>query len=78
VIRSWSKRETAPDISGPEAVRALERLGFLVIRQNGSHVQMSQGKRRVTVPMHRNLVVGTLQSILRQAAVDLDDFLNAL
>ena len=66
------------DISGTEAVRALERLGFSVIRQAGSHVRLAQGDRRVTVPMHRNLVVGTLQSLLRQASVSLDEFQNAL
>jgi predicted RNA binding protein YcfA (HicA-like mRNA interferase family) len=66
------------DVSGSEAVRALERLGFSISRQTGSHVRMAQGNRRVTVPMHRNLVVGTLQSILRQANVSLDDFVNAL
>jgi predicted RNA binding protein YcfA (HicA-like mRNA interferase family) len=65
------------DVSGAEAVKALERLGFSIRRQTGSHVQMTQGNRRVTVPMHRNLVVGTLQSILRQAGVSLDDFVNA-
>jgi predicted RNA binding protein YcfA (HicA-like mRNA interferase family) len=56
----------------------LERLGFSIIRQTGSHVRLAQGNRRVTVPMHRNLVVGTLQSILRQAGVSLEDFQNAL
>ena len=66
------------DISRTEAVRALKRLGFSVIRQGGSHVRLAQGDRRVTVPMHRNLVVGTLQSILRQASVSLDEFQNAL
>jgi predicted RNA binding protein YcfA (HicA-like mRNA interferase family) len=66
------------DISGTEAVRALERLGFSVIRQAGSHVRLAQGDRRVTVPMHRNLVVGTLQSILRQAGISLDEFQNVL
>jgi predicted RNA binding protein YcfA (HicA-like mRNA interferase family) len=66
------------DISGAEAVKALERLGFSITRQTGSHVRMAQGNRRVTVPMHRNLVVGTLQSILHQAGVGLDDFVNAL
>ncbi len=66
------------DVSGAEAVRALERLGFSISRQTGSHVRMAQRARRVTVPMHRNLVVGTLQSILRQADVSLDDFVNAL
>jgi predicted RNA binding protein YcfA (HicA-like mRNA interferase family) len=66
------------DISGAEALSALERLGFSVIRQAGSHVRLARGNRRVTVPMHRNLVVGTLQSILRQAGVSLQDFQNAL
>jgi predicted RNA binding protein YcfA (HicA-like mRNA interferase family) len=66
------------DISGAEALKALERLGFSITRQTGSHVRMAQGNRRVTVPIHRNLVVGTLQSILRQAGVALDDFVNAL
>ncbi|MGD0498715.1 MAG: type II toxin-antitoxin system HicA family toxin [Bryobacteraceae bacterium] len=66
------------DISGAEALRALERLGFSITRQTGSHVRMAQGNRRVTVPMHRNLVVGTLQSILRQAGVSAKDFMKAL
>jgi predicted RNA binding protein YcfA (HicA-like mRNA interferase family) len=66
------------DTSGAEAVKALERLGFSIVRQTGSHVRMTQGDRRVTVPMHRNLVAGTLQSILRQASVSLEDFVNAL
>jgi predicted RNA binding protein YcfA (HicA-like mRNA interferase family) len=66
------------DISGTEAVRALERLGFSIVRQAGSHVRLVRGDRRVTVPVHRNLVVGTLQSILRQAGVSLDDFQDAL
>ena len=39
---------------------------------------MVQGHRHVTVPMHRYLIVGTLQSILRQAGVTLEDFVNAL
>jgi predicted RNA binding protein YcfA (HicA-like mRNA interferase family) len=39
---------------------------------------MVRGDRRVTVPMHRSMAVGTLQSVIRQAGVNLDDFLNAL
>jgi predicted RNA binding protein YcfA (HicA-like mRNA interferase family) len=66
------------DVSGAETVKALERLGFFITRQTGSHVRMARGDLRVTVPMHRNLVVGTLQSILRQARVRLEDFLNVL
>ena len=66
------------DVSGAEALKALERLGFSITRETGSHTRMAQGNRRVTVPMHRNLVVGTLQSILRQAGVSVDEFVNAL
>jgi hypothetical protein len=59
------------DVSGGEATRLFEH------QADGSHVHMAQGNRRVTIPLHRNLVVGTLQSILRQAGVSLDVFLNA-
>lgn len=66
------------DVSGTHGVKALERLGFSVTRQAGSHVRMTRGDRRITIPMHRNLAIGTLQSILRQAGVSLDDFVEAL
>ena len=66
------------DVSGAETLKALGRLGFLVTKQTGSHVRLTRGALRVTVPMHRNLVAGTLQSILRQAGVSLEDFLKVL
>jgi predicted RNA binding protein YcfA (HicA-like mRNA interferase family) len=66
------------DVSGAEALAALERLGFPAIRQTGSHVRLVKADRRVTVPMHRNLVAGTLQSILRQAGISLEEFQKAL
>ncbi|SPE41435.1 YcfA family protein (fragment) [Candidatus Sulfopaludibacter sp. SbA3] len=56
----------------------MDRLGFSTARQIGSHVHMAQGNRHFTVPMHRNLAVGTLQSILRQAGITLDKFMNTL
>ncbi len=66
------------DISGAETIKALGRLGFSATRQTGSHVRLARGTLRVTVPMHRNLAAGTLQSILRQAGVSLEDFMQAL
>lgn len=65
-------------VSGAEAVRALQRLGFKLTRQTGSHARLSLADRRVTVPMHSVLAPGTLRSILRQAGVDLEEFLAAL
>jgi predicted RNA binding protein YcfA (HicA-like mRNA interferase family) len=66
------------DVSGAEAIKAFQRLGFLIVRQTGSHVRMTRGGRHITVPLHRNLVVGTLQSILRQAGIRSEDLAGAL
>jgi predicted RNA binding protein YcfA (HicA-like mRNA interferase family) len=46
-------------------ITGLERLGFVVARQKGSHVQMKHGNLLVTVPVHAGtLAKGTLKSIL--------------
>ncbi len=66
------------DISGAEAVKALQRLGFSITCQVGFHVSMAKAGKRTTVPMHRSIVPGTLQSILRQTGVSLEEFINAL
>ena len=66
------------DVSGGEAVRALRRLGFQVVRQEGSHIRMSKGAVRLTVPNHKTILRKTLQSVLRQAGVSVEDFLEAL
>ncbi|MCZ6728524.1 MAG: type II toxin-antitoxin system HicA family toxin [SAR324 cluster bacterium] len=65
-------------LSGAEVVKSLQRLGFTVVRQTGSHVRLAKGSKRITVPMHRFITVGTLQSILRQAGVGLEEFLESL
>jgi len=52
------------DLSGSVVVKALERRGFTVARQSGSHTRLVNPGKRVTVPLHRSLAVGTLQSIL--------------
>ena len=67
-----------PRVSGAEAQRALERLGFTKLRQSGSHVVMRREAKGCVVPMHSELKVGTLAGLLRQADVSPDDFLEAL
>ena len=66
------------DLSGDDVVRALKRLGFVVVRQVGSHVRLARGDARVTVPAHNAIVPGTLKSILRQAGVSVEQLLAAL
>ena len=67
-----------PRVSGAQAVRALERLGFVVARQRGSHIVMRRGSNGCVVPNHRELKTGTLAGVLKQAGVSADDFINAL
>jgi predicted RNA binding protein YcfA (HicA-like mRNA interferase family) len=67
-----------PRVSGAEAARALKRLGFVKIRQSGSHLVMRRGDRGCVVPIHRELKVGTLAGLLRQADVSVEDFVAAL
>ena len=67
-----------PHLSGHDVIRVLERLGFVQVRQRGSHVvlkrQTPQGGSGCVVPLHRELAVGTLRGILRQAGVTPDEF----
>ena len=65
-----------PRTSGAAIVKALERLGFVKIRQSGSHVMMRRGPKGCVVPMHSEVKVGTLAGILRQAEVSQDDFID--
>jgi predicted RNA binding protein YcfA (HicA-like mRNA interferase family) len=67
-----------PHVSGKEAVRALERLGFLQLRQKGSHLIMRRGPNGCVVPLHREIKIGTLGGILKQAGVTPEEFIGAL
>ncbi|PYK35482.1 MAG: hypothetical protein DME54_04635 [Verrucomicrobia bacterium] len=64
------------DLRGQRVVRALKRLGFVEERQEGSH--LVRGSLRVTVPAHRVLAPKTLQSILRQAQISVQELTAVL
>jgi predicted RNA binding protein YcfA (HicA-like mRNA interferase family) len=69
-------------VSGREAIGALEKLGFEQVRQRGSHVVLKkdtpEGSVGCVVPLHRELAIGTLRGILKQAGVTPDEFLEEL
>jgi len=69
-----------PHLSGKEIIRALERLGFVQARQRGSHVVMKkstpEGSVGCVVPLHGEVAIGTLHSILKQAKVSPDEFIK--
>jgi predicted RNA binding protein YcfA (HicA-like mRNA interferase family) len=66
------------DLTGNQVIKALQRLGFQITRQVGSHVRLSKEQLRVTVPLHHSVAPGTLRSILRQAGITLGRFLETL
>lgn len=69
-------------VSGEEAIKALERLGFRRVRQRGSHVILKKstpaGDVGCVVPLHGQLKVGTLDGILKLAKAEVEDFLRNL
>lgn len=60
-------------MNGKEVIRRLQREGFSVVRINGGHHLLSNGQRKVTVPVHgaSDIKIGTLKSIEKQAGVKL-------
>ena len=67
-----------PGLSGKDIIRALEKLGFQVVRQSGSHVLMKKGSTGCVVPNHKEVKVGTVNGVLRQAEISPEEFQRAL
>lgn len=67
-----------PGLSGADFMTALEKLGFTKARQSGSHVIMRRGSAGCVVPKHKELKVGTVNGILRQAGVSADELKSVL
>ncbi len=67
-------------LSGKKVVKALERGGFYIKRQKGSHIVMRRDEpfAQVVVPDHRSIDTGTLASILDGADLSVDEFLSLL
>lgn len=73
--------EKLPALRAQEIIRALNRAGFEVKRQTGSHVILTKAglRRPVVVPMHRReLPRGTVHDIVRQAGMTVTDFVQLL
>ena len=68
----------APLVSGKEVVRVLGRLGFQEVHRKGSHVKMEHPDgRRIVFPFHPEVDRYTLKGALRDAGVDLKEFVEA-
>ena len=58
-----------PVLSGGELIRLLQRAGFQVVRQRGSHVSLKKESYCTVVPLHSELAKGTLLGILKQCGL---------
>jgi predicted RNA binding protein YcfA (HicA-like mRNA interferase family) len=70
-----------PVLPPDKIIRVLRRFGFVKVSQRGSHVKYKKDgipSRIVIIPMHYEVAKGTLQSILEQAGITLEEFLNNL
>jgi len=69
-----------PVVSAGQCIRALEKTGFVVYRQRGSHITMvrTTPPAQTTIPNHKELDRGTLRAIIRQAGLTVDEFIALL
>lgn len=68
-----------PSVKPRMVIRALLRDGFVIDHTTGSHYVLIREKLRVTVPYHnRDLKRGTLASIIAQAGLTVEEFLDLL
>lgn len=69
-----------PRISGRECIKALQKTGFYVRRQRGSHIILRRDDpfAQLVVPDHKQLDRGTLRAIIRQAGLSVNEFIELL
>ncbi len=67
-------------MSGKEVVKALQRAGFYIKRQKGSHIVLRRDNpfAQVVVPDHKSVDTGTLASILDGANLSVEDFIKLI
>ena len=71
-----------PVVSGKQLIRILQKFGYEMARQKGSHVRLRNEaephRLPVTVPMHDELAIGTLKRILQDAKISIEELVSSL
>ena len=66
-----------PGIQHLQAVRALEKAGFWIVRQ-GKHISMTNGNRIITIPRNNPINSFTMAGIVKDAGITLEEFKKLL
>ena len=71
-----------PSLPYTKIIKALQRAGWTVVRQRGSHIRLQKRVAdevlKITVPTHRPVKRSTLAHILKQARLDVEEFIRML
>jgi predicted RNA binding protein YcfA (HicA-like mRNA interferase family) len=68
-----------PSLKSREVIKVLEKLGFVFVRQKGSHRIYVKGSIGITIPYHtKDLKKGTLKAIIKQTGLSVEEFLKLL
>lgn len=71
---------TARGIAGKDAIKKFEHFGYTVVRQRGSHVRLhhydSTQHLPLTIPLQKELKIGLLRQLIKDAGIELDLFLS--
>jgi predicted RNA binding protein YcfA (HicA-like mRNA interferase family) len=66
-----------PGVNHKDAVRALQKVGFRILRQ-GKHIVMGNNDRKVTLPRHNPINAITMGGIVRDAGLTIEEFKQLL
>jgi len=71
-----------PSLSYEKIISALQRAGFVVVRQKGSHIRLKKQTKqktiKITVPAHKPVKKTTLARIIKECELEIEDFLKLL
>lgn len=69
-----------PQISASKCINALQRVGFYVVRQRGSHIipRRDDPYKRLFIPNHKTLKKGMLSDIIKDAGLSVDEFIDLI
>ena len=71
-----------PIVSGKQAIKIFEKIGYRITRQTGSHIRMhhlfDQTKNPLSVPKHKVLGKGLLRRLLRDSELSVEKFIELL
>lgn len=61
-------------VSGMDMVRVFSKVGFVFIRQKGSHIVLSRGEEILIVPNHSQVAKGTERDLIKESGLTIDEF----